>query len=118
MARSLARQLLTWLLPTSLALVAVGGVIAYEVAHRAASLAYDRALLDSAQSVATQVRHVNGRIDLQLSLSTEQVLLFDNLDRVFYAVLGPNGARIAGTPGLPVAPDVARKDQAHYYDAE
>ena len=118
MARSLAGQLLTWLLPTSLALVGVGGVIAYEVAHRAASLAYDRALLDAAQSVATQVRHVDGRIDLQLSLSTEQVLLYDNLDRLFYAVIGPNGAKIAGTAGLPAAPDVARKDQAHYYDAE
>ena len=118
MARSLARQLLTWLLPTSLALVAIGGVIAYEVAHRTASLAYDRALLDAAQSVATQVRHVNGRIDLQLSLSTEQVLLYDNLDRLFYAVIGPNGDRIAGTAGLPAAPDVARMDQAHYYNAE
>ncbi|MEO8383863.1 MAG: sensor histidine kinase N-terminal domain-containing protein [Betaproteobacteria bacterium] len=118
MARSLARQLLTWLLPTSLALVAVGGVIAYEVAHHAASLAYDRALLDVARSVATQVRHVNGRIDLQLSLSTEQVLLYDNLDRVFYAVIGPNGTTIAGTAGLPVAPDLSRKVLTRYYDAE
>jgi len=118
MARSLARQLLTWLLPTSLALVAIGGAIAYEVAHRAASLAYDRALLDAAQSVATQVRHVNGRIDLQLSLSTEQVLLYDNLDRLFYAVIGRNGTMIAGTAGLPVAPDNARKNQPRFYDAE
>ena len=118
MARSLARQLLIWLLPTSLALVAIGGVIAYEIAHRAAILAYDRSLLDAAQSVATQVRHVNGRIDLQLSLSTEQVLLYDNFDRVFYEVVGPNGRTIAGTPGLPKTPKDARDEQSHYYDAK
>lgn len=118
MARSLARQLLIWLLPTALALVAIGGVIAYEIAHRAATLAYDRALLDAAQSVAAQVRHVNGRIDLQLSLSTEQVLLFDNYDRVFYEVIGSNGITIAGTAGLPKAPTASREDQSQYYDAE
>ena len=118
MARSLARQLLIWLLPTALALVAIGGVIAYEIAHRAATLAYDRALLDAAQSVAAQVRHVNGHIDLQLSLSTEQVLLFDNYDRVFYEVIGSNGVMIAGTSGLPKASGASRDEPSHYYDAE
>jgi two-component system sensor histidine kinase TctE len=106
------------LLPTSLALVAIGGAIAYEVAHRAASLAYDRALLDAAQSVAAQVRHINGRLDLQLSLSTEQVLLYDDLDRLFYAVIDPNGKTIAGTAGLPVENDLERTDQVHFFDAE
>ena len=118
MARSLARQLLLWLLPTALALVAVGGIIAYEVAHRVAILAYDRWLLDAAQSVATQMRHVNSRFNLQLSLSTEQVLLFDSFDRVFYEVVGPDGVTIGGTPGLPRPPKVSREEQSNYYDAE
>ena len=118
MARSLARQLLLWLLPTSLALVAVGGIIAYEIAHRAAILAYDRWLLDAAQSVATQVRPVNGQVDLQLSVSTEQVLLFDSLDRVFYEVIGPSGATIAGMSGLPRPPKTSSEEQSNYYDAE
>lgn len=117
MVPSLARQLLRWLLPTALALVALGSVIAYEIAHRAAILAYDRALLDAAQSVATQVRHVNGRFDLNLSLSTEQVLLFDNFDRVFYEVIGPDGATIAGTRGLP-RPTAASAEKSNYYDGE
>ena len=118
MARSLARQLLLWLLPTSLALVAVGGIIAYEIAHRAAILTYDRWLLDAAQSVATQVRPVNGQVDLQLSMSTEQVLLFDSLDRVFYEVIGPNGGTIAGMSGLPRPPKTSSAEQSNYYDAE
>jgi len=115
MARSLAGQLLRWLLPTSLALVAVGGMIAYEIAHRAAVVAYDRALLDAAQSVATQVRRVDGHFDLQLSLSTEQVLLYDDFDRVYYEVIGSNGKTIAGTPGLPRP---TSNERASYYDAE
>ena len=118
MARSLARQLLLWLLPTALALVAVGGIIAYEIAHRAAILAYDRWLLDAAQSVATQVRPVNGHVDLQLSMSTEQVLLFDSLDRVFYEVIGPSGATIAGMSGLPRPPSATPEEPSNYYDAE
>ena len=115
MTRSLAGQLLRWLLPTSLALVAVGGMIAYEIAHRAAVLAYDRSLLDAAQSVATQVKRIDGHFDLQLSVSTEQVLLYDDFDRVFYEVIGTNGKTIAGTPGLPRP---TSNERSNYYDAE
>ena len=118
MALSLSRRLLLWLLPTSLALVAVGGLIAYEIAHSAAILAYDRWLLDAAQSVATQVQRVDGKFHLQLSPSTEQVLLFDKVDRVFYEVIGPNGMTIAGTSGLPRPQNAPGEEQTSYYDAE
>jgi two-component system sensor histidine kinase TctE len=107
-----------WLLPTSLALVAVGSVISYQLAHRAATLAYDRALLDAAQSVATQVNRTGDKFELNLSLSAEQVLLYDNLDRVFYEVVNSKGEWIAGTHGLPRPAGGVGDDKFHYYDAE
>lgn len=115
--RSLARQILQWLIPTGIVLVALGSVIAYRLAHRAATLAYDRALLDAAQSVAAQVRRVDGEFDLKLSLSTEQVLLFDNYDKVVYEVVNGRGEWISGTRGLPRPARFDGEEKFQYFDA-
>lgn len=117
-APSLARQLLTWLIPTGLVLVAIGSLFAYQLAHRAATLAYDRALLDAAQSVTTQVSRVDSRLNLNLSPSTEQVLLFDNYDKIVYEVVDGNGNWISGTHGLTRPPKFENEEQFHYYDTK
>lgn len=115
-APSLARQLLVWLVPTGLVLVGIGSLIAYQLAHRAATLAYDRALLDAAQSVTTQVNRVDGRFELNLSPSTEQVLLFDNYDKIVYEVVDADGRWISGTHGLPRPRSFESEEQFHYYN--
>jgi two-component system sensor histidine kinase TctE len=116
MQHSLARRLLSFLLPVGLLLSAAGSLIAYQVAHRSATVAYDRALLDAAQSIATQVRLVDDKIELQIANATEQVLLYDNLDRVFYAVYDQRGESIAGTPGLPRPATLDDRAESHFFD--
>lgn len=82
---------LTWLLGTA---VTVG------VAHFFAQKAFDRALLDDAYAVASQVKSVNGLLALDLSPSEMDTLLFDQSERVFFAVMRPDGSVLAGHPGL------------------
>jgi len=54
--RSLRNQLLRWLLMPVLLLLALDGAIAYGLALKYANTAYDRALFDTALTLAGQVR--------------------------------------------------------------
>jgi two-component system sensor histidine kinase TctE len=82
---------LTWMLGTA---VTVG------VAHFFAQKAFDRALLDDAYAVASQVESDNGVLALDLTPSEMDTLLFDQSERVFFAVMRPDGSVLAGHPGL------------------
>ncbi|MGE5490286.1 MAG: sensor histidine kinase [Actinomycetota bacterium] len=103
MARpSLRLQLLRRLLPAMLALLVAGAAMAYWVALRSATLAYDRSLLDAALAISEQTRIVDGQFQLKLSPQAKAVLLTDKFDRIYFAVRGPTGELIDGEPGLPV----------------
>jgi two-component system sensor histidine kinase TctE len=82
---------LTWLLGTA---VTVG------VAYFFAQKAFDRALLDDAYAVASQVKVQQGVLSLELSAGEMNTLLFDQSERVFFAVLRPDGSVVTGHPGL------------------
>jgi two-component system sensor histidine kinase TctE len=82
---------LTWMLGSS---VTIG------VAYFYAQQAFDRALLDDAHALASQVKaHPNG-LTLELSSREMGAVLFDQSEKVFFAVLRPDGSIIAGHPGL------------------
>ena len=93
-------RVLTW---------ALGTAIALSVANYFAGQAFDRALLDDAYSIAANVRM--GASGLALNLSPPEVgaLLFDQSESVYFAVLLPGGALLAGHAGLraPPPPDAA-----------
>ncbi|KQP22643.1 sensor histidine kinase [Pseudorhodoferax sp. Leaf267] len=66
--------------------------------------AFDRALLDDAYSIASQVRPLpDGQVALQLTPSELTAALFDQAEAVYFAVLRPDGTRMAGEP-LPRMP--------------
>ena len=84
----------TWLLGSAL----VVGIATYF-----AQQAYDRALLDDAYLVASHVRRAvdgSGNFDLSLTAQEISTVLFDQSESLFFAVLGPNGALLAGHAGL------------------
>ena len=112
---SLARKLLQGLLPLMVAILVAGGGVAYYVAHKAATVAYDRALMDSALAIAAHVDVVDGRLHLELPRIAKEILLTDTYDQVFYEVVDTKGASIAGNTGLP-RPAEPFENENPYYD--
>jgi two-component system sensor histidine kinase TctE len=112
---SLARQLLRQLLPLMAAILITGAGVVYFVAHREATVAYDRALMDVSLALADQVEIIDNRLHLQLPAIAEKVLLVDGYDKLFYEVVDLNGKSIAGNIGLP-RPVMPFEDGKVYYD--
>ena len=100
-ASSLRLMLIDRLLPAMLILLLLGALAAYWVALRAATKAYDRGLLDTAFTIAEQLRVVDGKLQLPLSPQARTVLLTDKFDRIYYAVHGVGGELLDGNPDLP-----------------
>lgn len=96
---SLRHRLLRGLLfPVSLIIV-VSAALPYVLALRPAEEAFDRALGDGAYALAAMIRStppVAVRIDSQAA----DALRSDSVDRVLFAVQGPDGATLAGDPVL------------------
>lgn len=93
---SLARQLLRKLLPLMAVIIVTGAGVVYFVAHREATVAYDRALMDVSLALASQVELSDHRLHLQLPAIAEKVLLIDGYDKLFYKVVDLNGNTVAG----------------------
>ena len=87
------------LVPLGLAWL-LGVVVSIAVAINFTQRAFDRALLDDAYSVAANV-HTTGE-ELELGLSPREVgaVLFDQSERIYFAVLWPDGTLLAGHGGL------------------
>lgn len=100
---------LTWLLGTG---VTVG------VAYYFAQKAFDRALLDDAHALASQVHASPAGLSLELSTSEMSAVLFDQSEQVFFAVQRPDGSVLAGHPGLrapqPQGQARSRFSEIHY----
>jgi two-component system sensor histidine kinase TctE len=101
--RSLRAHLLRMLLPPIAALLVVGAVVGYYSSIEPANEAYDQALADIAVAIAAYVRAVDGQYRLDLPPEVEQALRTDRYDKMYYRVLGPGGAHVAGDEKLPAA---------------
>lgn len=115
-SHSLRQLLLGWLLPPLVLLLAAGAIAAYQITLRAATQAYDRALLDGALALAKQIRIENDQTVLDLPPVAQQVLLTDKFDRIYYLVQGPHGEFIACHKGLPLPKESPLEENRIYYD--
>lgn len=111
--RSLRNQLLRWLLMPVLLLLALDGAIAYGLALKYANTAYDRALFDTALTLAGQVRVQDGAVRVELPPAAMRMLAIDQYDRVYYRVddIGA-GQLLIGSAALPPAPALPAADGA------
>lgn len=114
---SLARQLLRQLLPLMAAIIITGAGVVYFVAHRAATVAYDRALMDVSLALASQIEIIDNSLRLQLPAIAEKVLLVDGYDKLFYEVVDLTGKTVAGNIELP-RPTKPFEDGKLYYDGK
>jgi len=99
------------------AILITGAGVVYFVAHREATTAYDRALMDVSLALASQVEITDKHLSLQLPAIAEKVLLVDGYDKLFYEVVDLNGKTVAGNVELPL-PSTPFEDGKLYYDGK
>ena len=95
------RRRMMWRLLLPLALVwMVGSVVALGVAYVYIGKAFDRSLLDDAYAIAANVSASGGELTFNLSPREVGAALFDQDEKVFFAVLRGDGSLVAGQGGL------------------
>ncbi len=82
---------------------ALGAAIAVLIGDAFTEQAFDRALLDDAYVVSSHVEQAESGLALSLSDEELDAVLFDQSETVYFAVLGDDGALIAGQSGLEAA---------------
>lgn len=116
---TIRKRLLVLLLPALAVLLAVWAWSAYLSVLHFADIAYDRALYDSARTLATQVKVQDGKPVLDLSEDEREMLEVDPQDDVYFEVFAPDGSRLGGTADLPApAPKAAPGDFGYLYDGQ
>ena len=89
--RSLFGEILDWMLAPLLLLWPMSIAVTYLVAKTIANGPFDRALETNAYVLARQIHPVNGVAELTLPQATRDFLRADNVDSVYFQVLGARG---------------------------
>ncbi|WP_311196641.1 sensor histidine kinase N-terminal domain-containing protein [Rugamonas fusca] len=98
---SLFGEILDWMLAPLLLLWPMSIAITYLVAKSIANQPFDHALEDSVTMLAQQVHAVNGSTIKRLPASARDMLRADDVDNVYFQVLGPGGVYVDGDRDLP-----------------
>ncbi len=100
------RRLLLLLLPALAILMLLGGVVDYWIAVATTQDAYDKALASLALASAAYLHADDGKLEFGPASRISSLLQGgggDGEEATLYAVTAPDGAFIAGSPGLPSA---------------
>ncbi len=113
---TIRQRLVLLLLPALAALLGLWAWSAYSSVLRFTAIAYDRALYDTALTLATQISIDDGRPSLALSDDERKMLEVDPQDDVYFEVFA-GSVRLGGTANIP-APSVRRAptDAGYFYD--
>ena len=99
--RSLFGEILDWMLVPLLLLWPISIAITYLVAKSIANEPFDRALEDRVTVLAQQVKEVDGKFVARLPNSARDILRADDVDNVYFQVLGARNELIDGDRDLP-----------------
>ena len=103
--RSLFGEILDWMLVPLLLLWPLSIAITYWVAKSIANEPFDRALEDKVTVVAQQVREIGGVISGRLPGSARDILRADDVDNIYFQVMGPRNELIDGERDIPLPVD-------------
>jgi two-component system sensor histidine kinase TctE len=103
--RSLFGEILDWMLAPLLLLWPMSIAVTYLVAKTIANGPFDRGLETDAYVLARQIHPVNGVATLTLPDAARDFLSGDNVDKVFYQVIGTRGELVAGVGDMPLPPE-------------
>ncbi|HYE35451.1 sensor histidine kinase [Methylocaldum sp.] len=111
------RFLLRLALPLALFMV-LDAVTSYYIALHYANAAYDRWLLDSARSLAQEVKAQKGKVTFELPATALEVFQWDEVDQTFFKIESSHLGFMAGDKRVPSPPDLASvREQPAYFDS-
>jgi two-component system sensor histidine kinase TctE len=113
---SLRRRLLARLWIPLSGVLLLGAVVSFGVAYHFGNVVHDRWLLDSAMTLATQLRANVGKVSLELSPSAVEMFEWDAVDRIYEQVTAPSGRLIFGNADFPAPPGDLAPNAPRYYD--
>ncbi len=120
--RSLFGEILDWMLAPLLFVWPISIAVTHYFANSVASFPYDQALRESVGAIARQIRFVDGRPQVMLSGSARALLRSDEIDSVYFHVIGRGGKLLAGDRELPLPREderaLADAGEAYFRDAE
>ena len=106
--RSLFGEILDWMLTPLLLLWPVSLALTWLVAQGLANKPFDRALEYNAYALAQLVTVHDGKVQFNLPQPASEILRADESDIVYYQVISPTGAYLAGERSLPAPPPEER----------
>ena len=119
---SLFGEILDWLWVPVMLLMPMSIMLTFAAAKSLSNAPFDRALADSVQVLAEQVKLSGGRVVADLPLQARAILRADDTDAVYFQIIGQRGEFIAGDRDLPQPPEdempqpgevVFRADEMH-----
>jgi len=99
---SLFGEILDWMLAPLLLLWPISIVATNHVANYIANQPYDQALADNVSAIVRLVKIDDGRVTVNLPASARTVLRADDIDTLYYQVIGPNNKLINGDKEIPL----------------
>ncbi len=105
---SLFGEILDWMLAPLLLLWPMSIAITYLVAKAIANEPFDHALEDSVTVLAQQVKEVDGKLVSRLPGSARDILRADDVDNIYFQIMGAHADYVDGDRDLPLPVDEER----------
>lgn len=115
---SLRRQLLLHLTGPLLVVLALGAAGGMFIARQVGSQVHDQWLLDSALTLAAQVKANGDHTTLTLQPDAIQMFEWDRYDRIYWQASSMRQGSLLANAALPPPPVAPQPDQPRFYDAE
>jgi two-component system sensor histidine kinase TctE len=117
--KSIRSRILSRLALPFIVLVLLDAAVSYAVALHFANTAYDHWLLDSASSLAQQVKGKQDKITFELPPIALEVFRWDAIDKTFFKVESATSGFIAGDRALPApAEPLTEQKTPHFSDGK
>lgn len=114
---SLRRRLLLHLWGPLLGVLALGAFGGMVIARQVGYQVHDQWLLDSAMTLAAQVKPQGEQVVLALPPAAIQMFEWDRVDHIYWQAESVRQGRLLGNATLPPPPAPARPDTPQFYDA-
>lgn len=106
--RSLFGEILDWMLTPLLLLWPASLALTWLVAQNIADKPFDRALEYNAQALAQLVNIKNGTVHFNLPQPARELLRADDVDQIYYQVIGVRGELLSGEKDVPEPPETLK----------
>ncbi len=104
---SLRRYLAWWMIPSLAVILMVAAFWSHSSAEDAADLAYDRSLTTAIKSIAENIHADDESIFVDIPYSAMDLSVEGGVqERIFYAIIGPNGRVLTGYEDLKPPPEI------------